>query len=165
MFTIGDIRNIAIQIERNGEKTYREASKVAKDSDIVKMLVWMADEEKRHAEWFSDLRSARPLTAEQVKMEAMGRTLLQDMIKGNAFLLDQKEIEKAENIEEIISKSKIFEQDTILFYEFILGFLDDQETCGQLEAIIEEERNHIKLLELMEEPESCESCGSFSSGD
>ena len=95
MFTIGDIRNIAIQIERNGEKTYREASKVAKDSDIVKMLVWMADEEKRHAEWFSDLRSAKPLTAEQVEMEAMGRTLLQDMIKGNAFLLDQKEIEKS----------------------------------------------------------------------
>ncbi len=61
MFTIGDIRNIAIQIERNGEETYREASKVAKDSDVVEMLVWMADEEQRHAKWFSDLRSAKPI--------------------------------------------------------------------------------------------------------
>lgn len=157
MFTIGDIRNIAIQIERNGEKTYRTASKAVADPDIAEMLTWMANEEERHAKWFADLRSTKPLTAEQLEMEAMGRTLLQDMIKGNSFLLDQKELESAENIKEIISKSKTFEQDTILFYEFILGFLEDKETIRQLETIIDEERNHIKQLELMEEPKSCES--------
>jgi rubrerythrin len=156
MFTIGDIRNIAIQIERNGEKTYRTASKAAADPAISEMLTWMANEEERHAKWFADLRSTKPMTAEQLEMEAMGRTLLQDMIKGNSFLLDQKELERAENIKEIISKSKTFEQDTILFYEFILGFLDDKETNRQLETIIDEERNHIKQLELMEEPKSCE---------
>ena len=98
MFTIGDIRNIAIQIERNGEKTYRTASKAVADPDIAEMLTWMANEEERHAKWFADLRSTKPLTAEQLEMEAMGRTLLQDMIKGNSFLLDQKELESAENI-------------------------------------------------------------------
>lgn len=155
MFTFGDIRNIAIQVERNGEKTYRSASKAVKDPDVAEKLAWMADEEERHAQWFSDLRSTKPLTAEQLEMEAVGRTLLQDMVKDNSFLLNQKELESAKNIREVINRSKVLEQDTILFYEFILGFLDDSETIRQLETIIDEERNHLKQLEMMEEPNGC----------
>lgn len=158
MFTIGDIRNIAVQIEKNGEETYRNASKAAKDPNIAAMFTWMADEEERHAKWFSELRSSKPLTKEQLDMEAMGRTLLQDMVKGNSFLLEQKELDRAKSVQEVITKSKGFEQDTILFYEFLQGFLDDEETKIQLGLIIDEERNHIKQLELMEDPKNCESC-------
>ena len=125
MFTLGDIRNIAIQIERNGEETYRNASKAAKDPEVAEMLAWMADEEKCHANWFTSLKSNTPLTPEQREMEQMGRTLLQDMIKGNNFLLDENELKNAENVEEVIARSKAFELDTILFYEFLIEFLDD----------------------------------------
>jgi rubrerythrin len=52
--------------------------------------------------------------------------------------------------------------DTILFYEFLIGFLDDQEAIEQLRKIIEEERNHIKQLERMASSRPCDSCGSFS---
>ena len=97
MFTIGDIRNIAIQIEKNGEETYRKASKAAKDPKVAEVLAWMADEEKRHAKWFTNLRSNKPLTPEQQEMEAVGRTLLQDMVKGNNFLIDENELTECQN--------------------------------------------------------------------
>lgn len=162
MFTIGDIRNIAIQIERNGEATYRNASKAAKNPQVAEVLAWMADEEKHHAKWFSNLQSSKKLTPEQQEIELVGRTLLQDMIRGNNFLLDENELQNAKNVEEVVAKSKTFELDTILFYEFLIGFLDDQEAIEQLRRIIEEERNHIKQLELIEDPEDCDSCDSIS---
>ena len=162
MFTIDDIRNIAIQLEKNGEETYRKASKAAKDPEIVEMLEWMADEEKRHAKWFSSFRSNKPLTPEQREMEAVGRNLLQDMVKGNNFLLDENELQNAKTVEEVVARSKTFELDTILFYEFLIGFLDDQDAIEQLRRIIEEERNHIIQLELMEDPKNCDFCERLS---
>ncbi len=154
MFTLGDIRNIAIQIEKNGEETYRNASKATGDSEVAKILALMADEEKCHANWFTKLESNTPLTAEQREIEQMGRTLLQDMIRGNNFLLDEKELINAAGVEEVIAKSKAFELDTIVFYEFLIGFLDDTEVIGQLRQIIKEERIHIKKLEQIEDPSS-----------
>lgn len=158
MFTIEDIRNIAVQIERNGEETYRNASKAAKDPEVAKMLAWMAEEEKHHAKWFSGLKSNKRLTPEQQEMEVMGRNLLQGMIKGNNFLIDENELQNAKTVEEVIAKSKTFELDTILFYEFLIGFLDDQEAIIQLKRIIEDERNHIKQLENIKNPRSCTPC-------
>jgi rubrerythrin len=162
MFTLADIRNIAIQIERNGEETYRIAGRASKDPDVARVLEWMADEELHHAQWFESIRSTRPLTQEQREMEAVGRALLQEMIKGNTFLLDRKELEDAEIVMEVIVRSKTFERDTIVFYEFLLSFLDDDESIGQLKKIIEEERSHIIKLEHLEESRSRESSSAGS---
>lgn len=149
MFTIGDIRNIAVQIEENGEETYRRAASAAATETMAKMFEWMADEEKRHASWFANLRSTKVLTAKQQEIETMGRTLLQDMIRGNTFLLDEDEFENAKDVQDVVTRSITFEQDTIVFYEFLLGFIDDDETIMQLQEIIEEERGHIqKLMDL-----------------
>jgi rubrerythrin len=146
MFTIGDIKNIAIQIEQNGEESYRAASQISKDPKITEILLWMAEEEKRHANWFANLQSSKPLTSEQKEIEAMGKALLQDMIRGNNFLLDQEGLNSAQTVQEVIDISRSFEEDTILFYEFLLGFMDDDETSAQLKTIIEEEKGHIRKL-------------------
>lgn len=163
MFTLGDIRNIAIQIERNGEETYRNAAKAAKDPDVAKMLTLMADEEKSHASWFTSLESNTPLSEEQKEIERMGRALLQNMIKGNDFLLKEKELSNAASVEEVVAKSKAFELDTILFYEFLIEFLDDTEAIEQLRKIIKDERSHIKSLEQMKDPSSLKKPESVSS--
>lgn len=152
MFTIADIRNIAIQIERNGEDTYRKASQAATDPHIAETLAWMAEEEAHHAIWFESITSQKPLTAEQKELEAVGRNLLQDMIKGNTFLLDENDLTKAVSVEEVLEKSRQFEKETIIFYEFLLNFLDEGESVQQLQSIIQEERNHVKKLESLQQP-------------
>lgn len=162
MFTLGDIRNIAIQIEKNGEETYRKASRAAKDPQVAKMLAWMAEEEKCHVNWFTNLKSNKPLTVEQQEVERMGRMLLQDMIKDNNFLLDEHELTSARNVEEVVAKSKAFELDTILFYEFLVEFLDDSEAISQLRKIIKEERNHIKQLEQIGKSTGCKNRESIT---
>jgi rubrerythrin len=149
MFTFGDIKNIAIQIERNGEDSYLKASKVSTDPKITEMLLWMAEQEQKHANWFTNLKSSKPLTAEQKEMEDVGQTLLQDMVKGNDFLLDEKNLETSGSVKEVLEISISFEEDTILFYQFLLDFLDDKEDQKQLQRIIAEEQSHIAQLEQM----------------
>ena len=147
MFTFGDIRNIAVQIERNGEESYLKASKVSTNPKVTEMLLWMAEQERKHAIWFTNLKSTKPLTPEQHEMEAVGQTLLQDMVKGNDFLLDTKNLEQTNSVKEVLDISISFEEDTILFYNFLLDFLDDEDDQKQLQRIIAEEQSHITHLE------------------
>lgn len=149
MFTIADIRNIAIQIELNGEKTYRKAAEESGNLEIAKIFTRMAEDEKNHAQWFESIRSQKPLTEEQREMEAMGRTILQEMVKNKTFSMDQKNLSKVDSIEGLLEQSAGFEEDTILFYEMLSGFIDDDDTLQQLEIIIAEERRHLEELHII----------------
>ena len=85
MFTIADIREIAVQIEKNGEAAYRAAAELIGDSAIRDIFIWMAEEEKHHAAFFSKIDSAEPLSEEQQELEKMGRQLLQEMVADQTF--------------------------------------------------------------------------------
>ncbi len=147
MFTIEDIRNIAIQIETNGEKTYRTVAQNSSDKDVIEIFNWMADEELRHANWFKSFKTEEPLTPEQQELANMGKNLLQDMVKDQTFSLDPEELANAENLYEMLSQAVVFEQDTVLFYEFIGGLISDESTQRQLDIIIAEEKKHAEHLQ------------------
>lgn len=150
MFTVADLRNIAIQIERNGEETYRKAAASAVDPEISKIFTKMADDEKRHAEWFESIQTDKELNEEQREMEAVGKTILQEMVKGNTFLLEKKSLDSIDSMDDLLIKSQGFEQDTILFYEMLSGFIDDEQTMAQLKSIISEETRHFEALKEMQ---------------
>jgi rubrerythrin len=150
MFTIADIREIAVQIEKNGEAAYRKAGDAAADPALGEIFHWMADEEKRHGEWFAAIESDQPLTEEQVELERMGRQLLQDMVADQTFSLEQEQLGQVEGFTEMLSQSQSFEEDTILFYEFLQTMIGDPQARQQLEEIIAEERRHFEQLKEME---------------
>ena len=143
MFTIADIRHIAIQIEKNGEETYRKAASEATDPEIAQILGKMADDEKRHAQWFENLRENRKLTEEQREMEAVGKTILQEMVKDKTFSLEQSTLVQIDGFAKLLLMSQAFEKDTILFYEMLCGFVEEDETRKQLDKIIAEEKSHV----------------------
>lgn len=149
MFTLADVRNIAVQIEQNGEETYRRAANQVSDPELARVLNWMADEEKQHGELFAAIIANKPLTAEQAELEAMGRSLLQDIVRSQTFSLEQQRLGQAIQLDDLINQSIEFETDTIGFYEFLAGFLDDAEAVAQLNGIIEQERGHVRQLEQM----------------
>ncbi len=152
MFTLTDICNIAIQIEQNGAATYLGASKTMKDPKLAEVLAWMAREEENHARWFESIQSDKVLTAEQMKMEAVGRSLLQEIVQSNTFSLDNDVLKDTTQLSDLISQSIEFERDTILFYEILLDLLEDEDTIEKLNTIIREEHNHIKKLKSLSEP-------------
>ena len=70
------------------------------------------------ARWFEQIKSDKPLTEEQKEMENIGRMLLQEMVKGNDFLLDVEELRRAKTVKEVLIRSKAFEEDTVS-YNFV----------------------------------------------
>ena len=150
MFTLTDIRNIAVQIEKNGEETYRRVASQASDPELARIFNWMADEEKHHGDLFAAIIDDRTLTDEQKELETMGRSLLQDIVRSQTFSLEQQQLNRATNLDDLLLQSIEFETDTIEFYEFLAGFLDDPDAITQLKGIIDQERGHIRKLEQMQ---------------
>lgn len=146
MFTLADICNIAIQIEQNGEAAYRRASANSRNGEVADFFSLMADEEKRHAAWFANLCNKVNIPAKDQQIEKMGRELLQKMMAHQTFSMDSEKLAESNNIEEALSQSIEFENDTILFYEMLHSFLEDTETMAHLETVINEEQSHIERL-------------------
>jgi rubrerythrin len=57
MFTLTDIIELAVQIEKNGESTYRRAQQATSDPFLADLLGRLADEELEHQRWFTELKS------------------------------------------------------------------------------------------------------------
>jgi rubrerythrin len=155
MFSARDIGAVAAQIEQNGERFYRRAQIKVRDRALKNLLGWLADEERRHAEWFSALSSTIPVAPENFQIEEMGRTLLQDSVGDQTFSLDERQLTQADDIVRLCGHAIEFEKDTIVFYEMLRDFIDSKETLAQLQGIIDEEKQHVaKLTQLIDDPEN-----------
>jgi rubrerythrin len=148
MFTIADICDIAVQIEKNGEATYREAAANCSDTGLADLLNRMANEEQQHAKWFENLDLAGEISGSgHHELESMGRGMLREMVKDRTFSLDADQLGQADNIEALLKQSIAFEYDTVAFYEVLQGFVDDERVRFQLDRIIAQERDHIHQIE------------------
>ena len=147
MFTPGEICDLGVQIERNGEKFYRDALKQPWSAPMASMLHMLAEEEVRHVEFFVRLKKSAAQEGGDPEMEAMGRDMLKEVLGSQTFSLKEADLSKIRNIEQLRRTAIEFEKDTILFYEMIRSFVMDKETVEQLDAITEEENRHVKLFE------------------
>jgi rubrerythrin len=147
MFTLKEIYDLGIQIERNGEKFYREALKQPWSAPMASMLRMLAEEEVRHVDFFAKRKEKLNQKGEDPELEAMGREMLKEVLGEQTFSLKEADLSKIKNIEQLRSTAIEFEKDTILFYEMVRSFVTDKETQDQLDGIIEEENRHVKLFE------------------
>jgi rubrerythrin len=150
MFTVNDILDIAIQIERNGERIYRAAGKRAEDLQMAQLFNWMADEEMRHAKWFQDLRIPLQVLPEHAEIESMGRSLLQEIMGNQSFSLEDVRMQTVAGAIDLLLLSIEFEKDTIMFYEMLRSFIEEAETIEQLNRVIAEEHDHVSQLESLQ---------------
>ena len=147
MFTLREICDLGIQIERNGEKFYRDALKQPWTKPMASMLHMLAEEEVRHVDFFVKEKSKPALQSGDLELEAMGREMLKEVLGSQSFSLKEADLSKIKTLEQLRRTAIEFEKDTILFYEMIRSFLTDKETMDQLDVIIEEENRHVKLFE------------------
>ena len=143
MFTAQDILDIAIRLEKNGEKTYRNAKDHTTNEDLKALLNWIAQEEQDHAHWFTELKQRLSKGEDDHLLAEMSRALVEDVIQGQAFSLQEVDFRTIDTPEKMVRTFIGFEDDTIAFYEVLKSFIDDPALVGQLERIIAEENKHI----------------------
>lgn len=147
MFTSSEILDLAIQVEVNGENYYRCALGVAVQSELKDLLGWLADQEVLHREQFQDLKDKlrESKRGRDIISGATGASLRTAMGR-HAFSLDELEIDSIKDEKELIQAAIDFEEDSILFYEFIASLISDGRALSTIARIREEEMDHRKLL-------------------
>lgn len=147
MFSVKEILDLAIQLEKNGESVYRNAVDKVTEPELVSLLIWMADEEVRHRRWFSEVKKNFETLSINPFMEEMSRQVFGGMLGDKSFSHREVDFSKVESLDDLIGIFIEFEKDTVLFYETLIPFIEDNDTLEYLKKIIDEENTHIKKLQ------------------
>jgi rubrerythrin len=144
MFTAQDIIDIAIRLENNGERTYLDARLHVTKQGLKDLLTWIAREERSHAQWLAGLKDLLARDEDHHLMAELSRALVEDVVQGQAFSLQDVDFEAIGTPDEMIRTFIGFEDDTVAFYEILKTLIGDPQTLDQLERIIAEEKKHIQ---------------------
>jgi len=147
MFTTNDLLDIAVKMEKNGKAVYEHALGEIKNKKLKKLLAWMALEEESHQKWF--LGQKKPRNPEAVDFSEILPDVLQEMMGGKSLSLEEVDFSKITHTTQMLTTFIEFENDTILFYEFLGSFIQDTETLEGLKDIIREETAHVTALNEM----------------
>ncbi|MFC1829538.1 ferritin family protein [Thermodesulfobacteriota bacterium] len=137
---------MAIRIEKNGEAVYRGAMEMISNPALGSLLEWMADEEVQHARWFKELKQNYELQSINPFGQEMGHDVLEGFMGDQSFSLKEVDFSRVARADELIDIFIEFEEDSILFYEMLQPFIQDEKTLENLNRIIEEEKRHIEQL-------------------
>lgn len=156
MFTIREVYDLAIQIERNGEAFYRDAVTKASNPALKALFEHLADEEVTHIETFRRKKDALGPAQDRAGLDESGTAILQGLLGDQTFSLKEVNLYEIKGEKELISVAVEFEKDTILFYEMISAFIEDPQTTTRIKEITEEENRHVQLLEAHEHQKASE---------
>ncbi len=146
MFSAGEIIDLAIKLEKNGEAVYRGAVEKVSMPALVPLLQWMADEEVKHADWFAQLKLDLETKNENPFVAEMSRELFNEMLGEKNFSLKDVDFSSVEEIDDLLEIFIEFEKDSIIFYEVLKPFVEDPVAREHLSKIIDEEESHIERL-------------------
>ncbi len=149
MFTVNDLIDIAVKMEKNGELLYRESMYKIQSAQLKSLLQWMADEEAAHRDWFADKKGRWATGVDQADLETMLPDVIKEMMGDKTLSLDEVNFAKIRSSVSLLETFVTFEQDTILFYEFLQAFVQDTDALDGLKKIIEEEKKHVAELQEM----------------
>lgn len=147
MFTLNDLLDIAARMEKNGNAVYCRAMEKTDQKDLVDLLQWMADEEDRHRQWFLNQKGTAVKGEED--LETMIPDVIRDMMGENSLSLDEVDFAMVQTPVQMLKTFVMFENDTILFYEFLDTFIESDTAREGLQMIIREETAHVDKLNTM----------------
>lgn len=147
MFSLAEVYDLGIRIEKNGEKFYRDAMKQAWSKPIADMLKQLAEEEVKHVDFFVKRMDSLEQKRQNPLLDEMSTSMLKDILGDQTFSLKETDVSKIRSVDELVALAIEFEKDTILFYEMVGSFMTDEQAARELKEIIEEEKRHVKLFE------------------
>lgn len=149
MFTLNDLIDIAVKMEQNGESLYLESRQKAQSPQLKSLLQWMANEEAEHGTWFADKKGKWTSDTGETDLETMLPDVIKEMMGDKTLSLDEVDFSQIRSTSSLLETFVIFEQDTILFYEFLHSFVQDAAAQKGLKKIIDEEKKHVAELKQM----------------
>lgn len=146
MYSPGEILNLALLIEENGEAFYLSLAEHTDDYKIRSVLKQLAEEERKHRKYFLELKRYIDKLFKPDAGEKISRFLTAEAVGSKLFSMTVQDACRIKNIEEAIRLAITLEEDSILFYELLKSLSEREDTLGILDLIIEEEDSHVDFL-------------------
>ncbi len=146
MFTAREILDIAIRLEHNGERLYRQALDYVTDEPLKEMLTWLVAQEVNHCNRFIEMKNSVKPEADEVWAEQMSAAFLRGAVEHRAFSLEEIDFGSIKDEAELMRVAIEFEEDGVTFYQIIRSFVTDPAVIKHIDEIIEEESKHVKFF-------------------
>ncbi len=146
MFSLRDVLDMAAKIERSGEKVYRQALARTEDPELAEMLVWMADQEAQHADYFEDQSLSVVGEEDNILLEELGRLMLESIVGDRGFSLEDVDFSQIADVNQLLQVMIEFELDTLEFYRLFHTLIGNESERRHLGRIIADEEEHIRKL-------------------
>jgi rubrerythrin len=146
VFNADEIFEMALKIEQNGEKFYRDSAAGIADPEAIQLLLKLADMEVDHQRIFSGMKTTlspadkKAMTFDPNKEAGLYLTSL-----ANTKVFFEKDIDTS-GLEEIFTAALTAEKDSIAFYLGMKDLVPAGSSREKIEEIIREEMRHIRIL-------------------
>ncbi|NLK50624.1 MAG: ferritin family protein [Candidatus Cloacimonetes bacterium] len=151
VFSVNEIIEMAVQIERNGYAFYHEASKRKDLDDATKeLIISLRDAELSHEKTFLNLRDELDLQVLELSGDwELVASYLKTIVDGRIFNDEASAIKRATEAKDImgvLNNAIAFEKDTLLYFHAINDSITDERANKALRQIIHEEVSHVLAL-------------------
>ena len=150
MFSLHEICDLGMRIEKNGELFYRKAIKEFPNEALKSLLTRLADDEVKHQEFFTRKKEALKDKPEDPEMEETASAILQNILGEQTFSLKEANPADLKNEADLLNLAIEFEKDTVLFYEMLTPLVTGSQALNGLEEIVQEEKRHIEMLQALQ---------------
>jgi rubrerythrin len=147
-FEASDIFEIAVRIEENGINFYRYAVQVAGDEKSKRIFEFLAGEEEKHKDAFRRILSRIEYQAVPETFPGEYGAYLRNYVDNNIIFTKEimdREMAAIKNQLKAIDFALRRELDSILYYQEVKQFVSKNHH-GDIDTIINEERNHFRVL-------------------
>jgi rubrerythrin len=148
MFDPNEVFQIAVRIEENGERFYRQmAEKLDDEPEVRRLFLYLADEEIKHRDYYRELLESVGEVEPEEAYPGEYFDYLNSYANGIIFSQEafEKKIAEIETLEGALDFAIGAEWDAIHFYQEMQGLVSKSRR-SQLEEIIAEERRHFVKL-------------------
>ncbi len=151
VYSVNEVIEMAVQIEKNGYAFYHEATK-RKDLDAKakEFLEYLRDEELGHEKKFMNLRDEMDMGVLELSGDwDLVAEYLKTIVDGRIFNNEHSAIQlatQAKDLKSILDNAITFEKDTLLYFHAIADYVTSTKTKNVLRSIINEEVTHVLKL-------------------
>ncbi len=151
VYSVNEVIEMAVQIEKNGFAFYHEATK-RKDLDAKakEFIAYLRDQELDHEKLFLGLREELDLQVLEMSQDwELVAEYLKTIVDGRIFNNEFSAIQMATNAKDlgsVIDNAITFEKDTLLYFHALADNINNPKTKGVLRKIINEEVSHVLKL-------------------
>ncbi len=153
LFDENEIFDIAIQIEKNGARFYKEAVEYdGIGDDVKKKLLELAAMEEGHERLFTSVKkSLKDHSLDNVVFDPYDEAsmYLGALADGHVFvgnMVPSEVIRSKNSMEDILEMALLFEKDSILFYTGMLTLLSSKLDQDRICKVVKEEMRHITCI-------------------